>query len=119
MSDAAFARAFERGEIANADFHHAAHVRLALAYLDESDTPDQAAERMAEALRRVATTLGHPEKYHHTITVFWVRMVARLLDKQLPLTYYSPERLWSEQARAGWLDPDLQNIDGTTPRGAS
>ena len=111
MSDAAFARAFERGEIANADFHHADHLRLALAYLQESDTVDQAAERMSAALRRFATALGHPEKYHHTITVFWIRMLARLLDQQLPLAFYSRERLWSAAARAGWLEPDLQDLN--------
>jgi hypothetical protein len=116
VSDAGFARAFERGEIAGADFHHAAHLRLALAYLEESASTDEAAARMEAALRRFATALGHPEKYHHTITLFWIRMVARLLDKSLPLAYYSPERLWSATARAGWLDPDLQTIDGATPR---
>lgn len=115
MSDAALVRAFERGDIANADFHHASHLRLALAYLEESASEDEAAERMASALRRFATAAGHPEKYHHTITRFWMRMVARLLDKNLPLAYYSHERLWSDQARHGWLEPDLQAIDGATP----
>jgi hypothetical protein len=108
VSDAAFARAFERGEIAGADFHHAAHLRLAIAYLEESASVDEAASRMTAALRRFATAHGHPEKYHHTITVFWVHMVARLMDKDLPLGYYSQERLWSDAARSGWLEPDLQ-----------
>jgi hypothetical protein len=115
MSDAAFARAFERGDIAGADFHHAAHLRLALAYLEESTSVDEAAERMASSLKRFATALGHPEKYHHTITLFWIRMVARLLDKKLPLAYYSRERLWSDAARTGWLEPDLHTVDDLTP----
>lgn len=114
MTDTAFARAFERGEIAAADFHHASHLRLALAYLAESASVDEAAERMAVTLRRFATAAGHPEKYHHTITVFWMHMVARLLDKNLPLAYYSFGRLWSDAARTGWLDPDLQMINGAT-----
>ncbi len=113
-SDAAFARAFERGDIAPADFHHASHLRLALAYLVESASVEEAAERMTAALRRFAAAAGHPEKYHHTLTLFWMRMVARLLDKDLPLAYYSPERLWSDAARTGWRDPDLQTIDGVT-----
>ncbi len=115
MNDAAFARAFERGEIADTDFHHAAHVRLALAYLEESTSVDEAVERMASSLKRFATALGHPEKYHHTITVFWIRLAARLLDKNLPLAYYSRERLWSDAARTGWLEPDLHTIDALTP----
>jgi hypothetical protein len=116
--DSAFARAVERGEIAPADFDHAAHLRLALAYLSESPSPAEAAERMAAALRRFAAAAGKPEKYHHTLTVFWMRAVARLLDKGLPLAYYSPGRLWSDAARAEWLPPDLQPIDGATPRPA-
>jgi hypothetical protein len=115
VTDAVFLRAFERGEIANADFHHGSHLRLALAYLEESSSVDEAAERMASALRRFAASAGHPEKYHHTVTLFWMHMVARLLDKNLPLAYYSRERLWSDAARAGWLEPDLRSIDGTTP----
>jgi hypothetical protein len=115
VSDAAFARAFERGEVANADFHHTSHLRLALAYLEESTSVDDAAERMASALRRFATAAGHPEKYHHTITVFWMHMVARLLDKSLPLTYYSRERLWSDAAHTCWLEPDLRTLNGATP----
>jgi hypothetical protein len=119
VSDAAFARAFERGEVANADLHHAAHLRLALAYLEESTSVDEAAGRMASALRRFATAAGHPEKYHHTMTVFWLHMVARLLDKDLPLTYYSRERLWSDAARTGWLAPDLRTLDDATPGSAN
>jgi hypothetical protein len=115
MSDAAFARAFERGEVASADFHHASHLRLALVYLEESTSVDEAAERMASSLKCFATALGHPDKYHHTITLFWIRMVAQLLDKSLPFRYYSRERLWSDAARTGWLEPDLHTIDGLTP----
>lgn len=114
MSDAAFARAFERGEIAKADFRHASHLRLALAYLEESTSVEEAAERMASGLRRFATAAGHPERYHHTITLFWMHMVARLLDKNLMLTYYSHERIWSDAARTSWLEPDLRTLDDAT-----
>jgi hypothetical protein len=115
MNDAAFARAFERGEVAGADFRHASHLRLALAYLEESSSLNEAEIRMASSLRDFATGLGHPEKYHHTLTLFWMRMVARLLDKNLPLAYYSPERLWSDAARTGWIEPDLRTLDDATP----
>jgi hypothetical protein len=110
--DAEFARAFERGEIAPADFHHASHLRLALAYLDECGSVDAAIDRMAAALRRFAAAAGKSDKYHHTITVFWMRMVARLLDTDLPLTYYSRERLSGDAARAAWAEPDLRPLDG-------
>jgi hypothetical protein len=111
MNDAAFARAFERGEIANAGFHHASHLRLALAYLDECGSVEEATERMVSTLRRFAAAAGKAEKYHHTMTVFWMRMLARLLDKNLPLAYYSRERLSSDAARQDWIEPDLRSLD--------
>jgi len=114
--DAAFARAFERGEIAPADFHHASHLRLALAYLDESGSVDAATDRMAAALRGFAAAAGKADKYHHTVTVFWMRMVARLLDKDLPLAYYTRERLSGGAARAAWVEPDRQPLDRPWPR---
>lgn len=73
---------------------------------------------------------GSLEKYHDTITRAFVQLVAahlretpglsdfpafaqahpRLLDTQLPLAFYSRERLMSPEARAGWVDPDLQKL---------
>src|SRR4030095_11861455 len=93
------------------DFTHAAHLRLALDCLTRAPSFDAAAAEVAAILRGKAETAGHPEKYHQTLTLFWMRKVARLLDQSLPLAYYSPERLSSDAARTGWLDPDLQAID--------
>ena len=53
-NDSAFARAFERGEIPPADFHHASHLRLALAYLDECSSIEEATDRMAASIKRFA-----------------------------------------------------------------
>jgi len=110
MTDRAFLRAFERGEISPADFHHADHVRLALAYLTDSASLAGATDRMAASLRAFARAAGQDEKYNHTLTVLWIRLVARLLDKQLPLTYYSRERLFSDEARARWIEPDVRPL---------
>src|SRR5436190_2146183 len=127
---AGLARALERCEVPNEGFHHASHLRVAWVYLVEFATVDEAAERMAATLRRFAAAVGHAEKYHQTMTVFWMRRLAiaraarpgasldvilthtpELLDKSLPLAYYSSGRLGSEEARASWLDPDLQPLD--------
>jgi hypothetical protein len=130
-------RALERCEIPEDGFRHTSHLRVAWIYLTESATTDQAADRMAATLRRFAAAVGHPEKYHHTMTVFWMRRLGvehatqpdaslddilthtpALLDKNLPLAYYSPGRLFSEEARASWLDPDLRPLDtGATSSG--
>jgi hypothetical protein len=89
-------------------FDHAAHLRLALDYLAAAPSLETATARMAETLQGKAAAAGHPEKYHHTVTVFWMRQVAALLNKELPLEYYSRERLQSDEAREGWVEPDLK-----------
>jgi hypothetical protein len=76
MTDREFARGFERGDVPNADFHHADHLRLAWVYLDESPSLDVATARMAAALRRFAARAGKPEKYSDAITGFFMRELA-------------------------------------------
>jgi hypothetical protein len=110
VTDRAFLQAFEGGEISPAEFHHADHVRLALAYLMDSSTVSEAIDRMTASIRGFARAAGHEEKYHHTLTVAWVRLVARLLDQRLPLAYYSHDRLFSNDARERWIEPDVLNL---------
>lgn len=129
MTDTELTRAFERGEIANQDFHHQSHLHVAWVYLNESSSADQAAQKMAATLRRFAAANGHPEKYHQTITRFWIDLLAhlrashpgkdlsdilhvhpQLLEKNFTLDYYSRERLFSDRARIEWVEPDLKSI---------
>ena len=134
MTDVELTRALERGEIANEDFHHASHLQVAWVYLAESSSVQEAANKMRDTLRRFAAAAGRPEKYHETITLFWVHLLSnacaagrgerlqeivqaspQLLEKNFPLTYYSAERLFSDQARTSWMEPDLKpfSIDAT------
>ena len=125
MTDVELTRALERGEIK--DFHHASHLHLAWVYLAESSSVQQAAKKMRHTLRRFAAAAGKPEKYHETITLFWVHLLSRaqaasraerledvvhanpqLLEKNFPLAYYSQERLFSDEARTSWVEPDLK-----------
>jgi 5'-deoxynucleotidase YfbR-like HD superfamily hydrolase len=76
MTDTEFARAFERGAVPNADFHHADHLRLAWVYLEEASSLDEAIAKMATALRRFATNAGKPEKYSDAVTEFFMRELA-------------------------------------------
>lgn len=129
MTDVELARALERGEIANEDFRHASHLHVAWVYLTESSSVRQAANKMRTTLRRFATAAGKPEKYHETITLFWVHLLSRasagsrgerleeivradpqLLEKNFPLAYYSAERLFSDEARSSWVEPDLKPL---------
>jgi hypothetical protein len=127
MTDEAFARALEDGAITPAQFDHVAHVRVAWVYVQESPSVAEALSRMRDGIRRFAASAGVPEKYHETITVLWVRLLGEvrdagasgelsdvlraypaLADKDLPLQYYSRARLFSDEARAAWVEPDLR-----------
>jgi hypothetical protein len=129
MTDVELTRALERGEIANEDFRHASHLHVAWVYLAESSSVQLAANKMRDTLQRFATAAGKPQKYHETITLFWVHLLSRayatngggrledfvhanpqLLEKNLPLAYYSPGRLFSEEARTSWIEPDLKPL---------
>src|ERR1700731_4218123 len=77
MNEVELTRARERGEIANENFHHASHLHVAWVYLSESTSPDEAAGKMCDTLRRFAAAAGKREKYHETLTLFWVYLLAR------------------------------------------
>jgi hypothetical protein len=140
MTDVELTRALERGALAKEDFHHASHLHVAWVYLDESSSVQQAANKMRNTLRRFAAAAGRPEKYHETITLFWVHLLSRthaardgerleeivhanpqLLEKDFLLTYYSAERLFSDEARTSWVEPDLKpfSIDAIATRSSS
>ena len=127
MTDVELTRALERGELK--DFHHASHLHVAWVYLAESSSVQEAAKKMRNTLRRFAAAAGKPEKYHETITLFWVHLLSRahavsgaepleeivhanpqLLEKNFPLAYYSAKRLFSDEARTSWVAPDLKPL---------
>ena len=127
MTDVELTRALERGEIK--DFRHASHLHVAWVYLTESSSMQQAANKMRDTLRRFAATAGKPEKYHETITLFWIELLSsaytatrggrledivranpHLLEKNFLLAYYSVERLFSDEARSSLIEPDLKPL---------
>src|SRR5689334_3008469 len=129
-NDREFRAAFEAGAFAPADFSHRAHVRLAYVYLADWDV-DVALERMRAAL---VTFLSHhnipASKYHETLTRAWILAVHHfmhrspesasaddfidrnpiLLDSRIMLTHYSAGLLFSDAARDGFVEPDLDPI---------
>jgi hypothetical protein len=114
-------------------FTHRAHVRLAWLYLHRYGW-DEAATRIEATIRRYATSLGAANKYHQTITVAWLHLVAaamaasradasfdallndapHLLDPRALSVYYSTNTLTSEAARSGWVEPDLTPLPRVT-----
>ncbi len=111
------------------EFHHADHIRLAWICLRMMPAED-AEKRMSEALRRYSAHKGKPERYHHTMTLAWMRLVAaarqvtpdicvleefvaahpHLTLQQTLLQHYSRDRLDDSIARAKWIEPDLRPL---------
>ena len=84
------------------------------------------------AIRQFATRHGHGDRYHETMTRFWLRVVGmgiarhptlpfdallvaepHLLDKDLPYRHWSRERMGSDDARREWVEPDLRLMPTT------
>jgi hypothetical protein len=128
--DRRFRADFEGGALAPAAFDHRAHVRLAYVYLAEG-APDEATRLMRAALLAFIARNGvDPAKYHETMTAAWILAVRHfmaitepcasadefigrnpvLLDSKIMLTHYSAGLLFSPEARAKFVEPDLDGI---------
>src|SRR6267378_5646949 len=116
-ADERFLAAFESGQIANQDFHHRDHLRLAWIQIRRLGL-HRASDAVARAIRQFAARHGHGDRYHETMTRFWVRVIGmgidrhptlafddllaaepHLLDKSLPYRHWSRERMGSDDAR--------------------
>lgn len=127
MTDDELIRAFEQATLPKAAFTHRTHVRAAWSYLRAAPFHDAVA-RFATALQRYASSLGASAKYHETMTVAWMALVAERLaatpdldwdgfaaahvelfeTPSLLASYYSGECLASERARQTFVLPDRQ-----------
>ena len=130
QEDREFLERFETGGVTPAEFDHRAHVRLAYIHLADHDV-EGAYGRMRGGLEAFLRRNGvDPSKYHDTLTRAWIMAVRhlmdrtgsassagdfidsnpKLLDSKIMLTHYSAERLFSGEARAAFVDPDLDPI---------
>ena len=128
--DRAFRTQIESFTFPPADFTHRAHLRLAYVYLTEYTT-EQAYAFMRDTLRTFLTHHGVDlSKYHETITRAWILAVRHfmeatsdaqsadgfieqhpeMLDSNIMLTHYSAEVLFSDEARATFVEPNLEPI---------
>jgi hypothetical protein len=126
--------AFERCEIPRPAWTHRVHLVTALWYLVHYGL-DEGGERVRSGIKRLNAANGVPQTvdggYHETITCFYLWAIARHLrdappgasfpelastlvaawgDKNRPLEYYSRDRLFSWEARTGWVEPDLKKL---------
>ena len=129
-ADREFRTEFEACRFSPAEFNHRAHLRLAYVYLTEHDT-DTARQLMQNALLNFLRHHGiDVSKYHETMTRAWIMAVRhfmeispaaessesfiehnpRMLDAQIMLTHYSAEVLFSAEARARFVEPNVSPI---------
>jgi len=136
LTDEELVAAFETCTLAKKRFHHSDHIRLAWLYTGRYG-PGEAERRFLAGIRRLAEHFGVPEKFHHTVTVAWMRLVSSrrpgfhrpgqvlysewiaanqdLLKRDLLSHFYSPQALSTSRARYGWQEPDLQRLPDTDP----
>jgi hypothetical protein len=128
MTDHEFLRRFDSADID--PFRHADHVRVAWIYL-EREGRAKALPAMLDGIRRFAVAKGAPGKFHYTLTRAWLDLIdlarrqhpdARSADALIaacPLLgdsravnrFYSQAVLESDEARAGWIEPDREPLD--------
>jgi hypothetical protein len=92
--------------------------------------PETGGAAIAAGIRRMAARIGHPEKYHETLTIAWIALVdaarrrapdeadfsrfldgnPQLSDQALPKQYYRAETLGSPEAREKFVAPDLDAL---------
>ncbi len=120
---------FENCTVSRDEWKHAEHLVVALYYATRHDL-ETATDKMRSGIFRLLDAFGvdltKEMPYHETLTVFWMRTIndfaimkngaslpekaAELLrdfDKDHPLRFYSRELLFSDEARAEFLECDL------------
>ena len=128
--DREFKAQFETCEFPPSVFNQKAHLRLAYVYLVENDD-DVACQLMRDSLLRFLHHHGvDVSKFHETMTRAWILAVRhfmendsgadsantfiennpQMLDKNIMMTHYSTERLFSDTAREQFVAPDLDPI---------
>ena len=125
-----FMQAFEDGSLSRSEWTHSRHLVMALWYLRRHNR-DEATRLIRDGIQRYNERQGNFTGYHETITLAWVAVIERFLavrdldvpvsvlagellgqcgDKDYLLRFYSRERLFSDEARARWVPPDLAAI---------
>jgi hypothetical protein len=127
--------AFQSATLPHQAWTHQAHLTVAAWYVLWYG-PDHALDHVRDGIQRLNAAHGVAQTptrgYHETLTRFYVRRIAHAVrhagvttslaeivnrviaecaDRDLPLAFYSRDRLASWEARTGWLEPDLNPLE--------
>lgn len=129
-----FVAEFESGRLPKARWTHEAHLLIALWYLarhDEAAALPIVRQRIRAYNDAVGTVNSDHSGYHESLTRLYLRGIAAhraahpapslaeaftdllrmpIARRDWPLSYYSRERLFSIDARRGWIEPDLRSL---------
>jgi hypothetical protein len=126
---------FDTCELQPEQFPHGAHVALSVRHLMRLPEAE-AISRIHDGLRRFVSNYNL-KVYNETITLFWIKLLRRFVkdrfvkdrvagasvkdaaneaiirfgDPRIIFDYYTKALLLSEEARAGWAEPDLKPLD--------
>lgn len=126
---AAFVEAFESQTLPKSDWTHHAHLAVGLWYVINHPEAE-VLDRLRQAIRTFNEAVGGENTdsagYHETITRFYLghiceharetaeqpfmQALQKLLtgpgaEREFPLQFYSRDRLFSVEARLGWVEP--------------
>ncbi|MBV9959017.1 MAG: hypothetical protein JO360_11380 [Acidobacteria bacterium] len=129
-------RGFEFCTLTRAEWTHRAHLTVALWYCLRHPFAE-AKSLVRDGIRKYNAAHGIAQTptggYHETMTLFWLRIVRKYLtevsgercslatlanglveryaDKSLPFEYYTRALIFSSEARAVWVEPDLKTLE--------
>lgn len=128
--------AFHAGTFPRENWHHAEHLILALWYLlhyPENKALELIRQQIIFYNQSVGIANTENSGYHETLTIFWLKIIADYLktipaqtdfliilenllnsdlnNPDLPLQYYTGDRLFSVTARQTYIAPNLENRD--------
>jgi len=120
----------ENGTMQLAEFNHSTHLKLVYCYLAELGLA-KSFKKMSQTLKFFLSAKGvDGNKFHKTLTHAWIQTVWHhmqhndntnsadeflnnnqfLLNKDLMLSHYSHELLFSDKARKQFIPPDLNPL---------
>ncbi|HWE52399.1 MAG TPA: hypothetical protein VG273_21565 [Bryobacteraceae bacterium] len=106
------------------EFRNADHFRLAWLHLHREPL-NMALANVVSGIQTFAAHHGATKKYHETITIAWVRLLAthreptfheflaangHRLNLELLHRFWSPSLLAGDAAKARWVEPDLREL---------
>ncbi|WP_261842257.1 hypothetical protein [Aliamphritea ceti] len=128
LQDSEFVAQFEDCSLSPTHFNHRGHIRIAWLYL-QNNVISVALDKLVTGIRRYAGSLDAADKFHYTITTAllqilvlrqaeckasdWLTFIEMNSDlvtdaEQLLLRHYRREVLFSDAAKAAWVEPDIQ-----------